>query len=127
MNTRKFGFVVLAATLGIAVACGLFSSPSGTVKDFYKYTEKGDLDKAMDLMSKRMKATMTPDKMKSVLALATQKIKEKRGISSVNIDKEDKTGDTATVKGTVKYGDGSQEDFNHTLIKESGGWKLDGK
>lgn len=127
MNNRKFGLVVLSATLGIAIACGLFSTPSGTVKDFYKYTEKGDLDKAMNLMSKRMKATMTPDKMKAVLALATQKIKEKRGISSVSIDKEDKTGDTATVKGTVKYGDGSKEDFNQNLIKEDGSWKLDGK
>lgn len=127
MKNRKLSLVALAAALGIAVACGLFSSPSGTVKDFYKYTEKGDLDKAMNLMSKRMKATMTPDKMKAVLALATQKIKEKRGISSVSIDKEDKTGDTAVVTGKVKYGDGSSEDFKQNLIKEDGSWKLDGK
>lgn len=127
MNNRKFGLVVLAATLGIAIACGLFSTPSGTVKDFYKYMEKGDVDKARKLMSKRMQATMTEDKMKAVLALATQKIKEKRGISSVNIDKEDKTGDTAVVTGKVKYGDGSTEDFKQNLIKEDGSWKLDGK
>jgi anionic cell wall polymer biosynthesis LytR-Cps2A-Psr (LCP) family protein len=127
MNNRKFGLVVLAATLALALACGLFSSPSGTVKDFYKYTEKGDLDKAMNLMSKRMKTAMTPEKMKSVMALATEKIKQKRGISSVNIDKEDKTGDTATVSGSVKYGDGTTENYNQSLIKEDGSWKLDSK
>jgi hypothetical protein len=68
---------------------------------------------------------MGDQKMRTMLSEATRKIREHRGIDSIEITSEQVTGDVADVSGTIKYSDGTSENFNQKLLKEDGDWKLE--
>jgi hypothetical protein len=120
---RIIGFTLIGLIFA-AAGCGLFSSPSRATKNFYGYVEAGNMDKAMELVSTQTKNSVSQDKLRAGLGEATRAIKQHGGIDSIEVTKEDITGDIANVIGTIKYKDGTSENINQKLVKEDGDWKL---
>lgn len=124
MNNRFFCMVIVVL-LTILPACSLFNSPSQTVKNFNKYVSEGKIDDATKLLSKRVISNMGIDKVKSGLARTTKNIKERGGITSLEIVKEEIIGEVAEVHMIISYGNGSKINEKVQLIKEEGDWKID--
>jgi hypothetical protein len=122
--------LIVGPVIGLVLVlsgCGLFSGPSRTTKDFYRHLESGNLDKAMTLVSSRVKNGMGVDKLRVGLGQATRAIKQHGGIDSIDITREEITGEIADVLGTIKYKDGTIENLTEKLVKENGDWKLEPK
>lgn len=66
--------------------------------------------------------------MEQMAGLMDNKIKatveEKKGFSGVTVSDEKIEGDKATVKATVKFGDGSEEVSEMNLVQKDGTWKV---
>lgn len=118
---RRITTIALALLL---CNCGILSSPSRTTKNFFYALEGGNLDQAMKLVSTKAKGGMGEDKLRGMLGEATRKIKQRGGIDSIDITKEEVTGEIADVTGTIKYKDGTSENIKQKLVKEDGDWKL---
>ena len=105
------------------LGCG--STPSGTVKDFNKLVEKGEVNKAAELLSKPGKELMNQlGGASNALIRGTEEITSKGGIKNIEILNEDTKGDISNVKFQIKYGDGSTKIDSAKLIKEDGKWKI---
>jgi hypothetical protein len=104
-------------------ACGLVGGPEATVRNFYKALEKGELDKAVDKLSAQALA-LGRDKLKAGLAEVTQETKEKGGIKSLDFQNTEITGDVATLKLVIQFGNDTSETQNVKLVKEDGRWKI---
>jgi hypothetical protein len=124
MDKRPITTICFLAAAFVVTSCGAFSSPSRTTKNFFYAVEAGKLDDAMKLLSNKAKGGMGEEKLRSMLGQATRKIKEHGGIDSIEITKEEITGEIADVAGTVKYKDGTSENISQKLVKEEGDWKL---
>jgi len=126
MKRNASSIAAIAVFLLAILSCQLFSAkPSSTIKKFYRHVEAGELDDAMALLSRSSAvATIGPAKVKAGLAEQTAAIKKKRGIASIDIQDEQINGETAVVKGSVKFNDGSSDSFEGGLIKEDGAWKI---
>ena len=101
------------------IGCSSSNSPSGVVKDFMKYTADGKANEAVALVSDQGQAIVT-----AFFPMMTAEIKKKGGIKSIDIIKEEISGDTAAVTHVVKYGDGSTDEDSSKLIKQDGKWKM---
>jgi hypothetical protein len=124
MPKPRLGVVLLIGAALVLSACGLFSSPSRTTKNFFLAVEAGNLEEAIKLVSNKSKSGMGEEKMRAMLGEATRNIKQHGGIDSIEITKEEVTGEIADVVGTIKYKDGTSENINQKLVKENGDWKL---
>ncbi|MBR4775273.1 MAG: DUF4878 domain-containing protein [Bacteroidales bacterium] len=117
----------LVIFLSIAL-CALFtvsckSGPEAVADKAMNALQKGDLETYF--------STMDLDKeSKSVVSLMGDKIlepiKEKGGIKSYTIGKAVIDGEKATVPVSIKYGDGSEENFDMAFIKKDKEWKQTG-
>jgi hypothetical protein len=124
MKMKKL-LICCIAILFFTGGCSLlFGGPKSTVKKFYKHLEAGEIDAVIALFSKTSKAAQFQGKVKPLLVQGTETIKQKKGISSIDIISEEITGETAKVKFTIKYNDGSSEQLESKLIKEDGDWKF---
>ena len=113
---------VIFIFMGI-LGCG--SSPSGTVKDFYKYVEKGEVNKASDLLSKPGKELLNQlGGANNALMHTNEDISKKGGIKNIEILNEDTKGDISNIKCQITYGNGSTKIDSEKLIKEDGKWKI---
>jgi hypothetical protein len=124
---RKAQTSIIVVLIGAAIVlsgCGLFGGPARTTKNFYFAVEAGKLDEAIKLVSNKAKSGMGDEKMRAMLGEATRNIKQRGGISSIEITSEEITGEIADVIGTIKYKDGTTEKINQKLVKEDGDWKL---
>jgi hypothetical protein len=123
---KHLNSILAAATLIFTLAaCSMLSSgPSRTVKEFYNHVDAGELDAAMKNLSKTAANGMGSEKMKAMLEVQTRAMKAKGGVSSIDVQKEDVTGETAEVTGTLKFKNGDNEAFHTKLIKEDGVWKI---
>lgn len=103
----------------------LFAKPSDTVKKFYKHVEAGEVDAAISLISPNSPVAMLPPaKIKAGIAEQSLGFKKKQGIASIEIQDEQINGEIAVVKGVVKFNDGTSTNFETTLAKENGAWKI---
>lgn len=113
---------VIFIFMGI-LGCG--SSPSGTIKDFYKYVEKGEVNKASDLLSKPGKELMNQlGGANNALIKTNEDISSRGGIKNIEILNEDTKGDISNIKCQITYGNGSTKIDSEKLIKEDGKWKI---
>lgn len=112
--------------LGLALSgCSLGNSPSGVVKDFYKYTANGKVNDAFSLITPEGQSVLTQwGGGTSAIAKLTEEFKKEGGLKSLEITSEQVTGDTATVNFTIKYGNGTTKQDNEKLIKQDGKWKI---
>lgn len=124
MNQSKFNILLLLTVAMAFVACGLFGGPGKATKNFYYALEAGRVDDAMEMVSNQTKSALGEQKLRGVLSDLTRKIKQRGGISSIEVTSEEVTGEIADVTGTIKYKDGTSENFIQKLFKEKGDWKF---
>jgi hypothetical protein len=113
----------------IVLSCGcsyLSSGPSDTAVNFFRHVERGEIGDAAQLYSSGYINTHGgPDKVKSDLADLARTLKEKGGVKSIQVTKEEVYGELADVTIKVVLLDGTERSNTAKLIKESGAWKLD--
>jgi len=124
MKQSKFKIHLLFAATQAFVACGLFGGPAKATKNFYYALDAGRIDEAMEMVSSQSKSALGEQKLRGVLSDITRKIKQRGGITSIEITSEEVTGEIADVAGVIKYKDGTGESFNQKLFKEKGDWKF---
>lgn len=117
-----FGLIVLGLCLA---GCSGSNSPSGVVKEFYKYAAAGKVNDAFELISKEGQNMLNQHAGgTAAIAKLTKEINDKGGIKAIEILSEEVIGDTATVKFAIKFGNGSTKQDNEKPVKEGGKWKL---
>jgi hypothetical protein len=124
MKTRiSLLLLVLVMVFGLA-GCG-GSSPTATVKNFYKYIERGQYEKAASLISSSAINTYGIDKLVSVLQMQSQQIQQSGGITSFKVTDQTIINDNAVVYFEITTGDGAVSPGSVNLVKEDGDWKID--
>lgn len=125
--TRLMSIVLIAMA---AVACsGGSNSPEATVKNYLSFVQKGKIDKALDLVY--FKNELTKEDKDQLVQLFSEKIKseyeKKGGLQSFEIGEAtvSEDGNSAKVKYTLKFGNGTTEDDTQKLVKVDGKWLID--
>lgn len=118
---------VLASTsalaLALLVACA-GRTPSSAVKSFYRAVEKGDTDTAISLITPELVGLVGENKIRAGLQDQGLKIKQKGGISDIEIRDEAVVGEIATLTAVLTFGDGSSDTEKTKLRKMNGSWKI---
>lgn len=121
--------ISIIAILLIFMGCDkLFGSgPANVVKRFYELAEKGEVSKAFELFSEGAKGMLNMMGGTKALIGLTDEIKKKGGIKNFKVVKEDITGELATIRFEITFGNGSVKKDDEKLIKQDGKWKIDAK
>ncbi|MDR3269608.1 MAG: DUF4878 domain-containing protein [Tannerella sp.] len=125
----------MVAFLFVMTSCGSKQgTPSGIVKAMYGQLQKGNYEKAIEIMfenatdkNEKADAEQIKESVKAFAAKAQESIEEKEGIRSFEIVKETVAEDGKSAQVTVKvtYGDGStKEDTNKFVKNEAGKWEM---
>jgi hypothetical protein len=101
------------------------SSPTATVKNFYKYVEREQYDKAASLFSSQALNTYGIQKLQSMLQMQAEQIKQAGGIKSFKVTDQTIVNDQAVVYFELTTGNGSVTPGSVNLVKEDGDWKID--
>lgn len=121
---RTVLFSALALALAFLVACA-GRTPSAAVKNFYRAVENGDTDAAIALISPEIVGVIGDEKIKAGLQEQGLKIKQKGGISSIELKDEAVVGEVASITAVLKFGDGSEDTEKLKLKKVGGEWKIE--
>lgn len=114
-----------AGTLGFT-GCGLLKpGPAQVVKSFLEDVERSELQKAVQLVSTRIRQMLGESKLMAGLEKQGTQMRSKGGIASIKTQSEQVTGDVAKVSSIVEFKDGSKTSENTKLIKEQNDWKID--
>jgi hypothetical protein len=105
------------------------SPPSDVVKAGINAVKNKNIEEAMKYYKKQDGTDLTKEetqKLNMLFAMATSKIESKKGLKDVTIleEKISDDGNTATVKYTMSYNDGSDEKSDATLHKFNGSWYM---
>jgi hypothetical protein len=120
-------FVALAS-LFLATACSVTSSPRSTAKHFYKAIEKGDFDKALSYTT--LEAEADAEIYHAIMQKVNSSIQEKGGIKKIEIlreegDAEAEELEELTVVTLISYNDGSSQEEYCDLVQRDGKWAVD--
>lgn len=123
-NKRIVRLMVLIGLVMVGSGCGLFNSgPGQTVKNFYYAVEAGKIEEAKNLLSAQVTATYGA-KLSQALVQASEDIKRKGGIQSIDVISENINGDIAAVTSKTTFGNGQSTTDASRLLKEDGQWKI---
>lgn len=121
-------FFMLCALGAFLVACGLSSSPEGTVEAYFKAVADNRVEDAVAFYSikdvKENDLTMVKGKLQMVVGEQISDIKDSGGLQSLDAKTVKAEGDRATVEVEMTYGNGEKKDETIELVKEDGGWKI---
>lgn len=120
-------FVALAS-LFLATACSVTSSPRSTAKHFYKVIEKGDFDKALSYTT--LEAEADAEIYHAIMQKVNSSIQEKGGIKKIEIlreegDAEAEELEELTVVTLISFNDGSSQEEYCDLVQRDGKWAVD--
>lgn len=121
---RKLAASTLILNLMILTACAS-RTPSAAAENFYRAVEKGDTDTAISLISPEVVGMIGANKIKSGLQEQGLKMKEKGGISKIEIKDESVVGEAAKLTVVLTFGNGTVETENMKLKKLEGKWKIE--
>jgi len=121
---KKVIVMILVIASFVVTACSSSDSPSAVVENFYTYAEAGKVNDAYDLISKGGKEMLQKLGGASIISELTNKIKNKKGINNIDTLNEEITGDTATVKIKITYGNDLVDKKTEKLIKEDNIWRM---
>ena len=117
--------VVVAGVLWLS-GCGLLKpGPSQVVRRFMESVERSELQKAVELVSTRIRQMLGDGKLKAGLEEQGKQIRARGGIARITTQSEQVTGDVAQVSSIVEFKNGSKTNENTKLIKEQNDWKID--
>ena len=120
-------FVALAS-LFLATACSVTSSPRSTAKHFYKAIEKGDFDEALSYTT--LEAEADAEIYHAIMQKVNSSIQEKGGIKKIEIlreegDAEAEELEELTVVTLISFNDGSSQEEYCDLVQRDGKWAVD--
>jgi hypothetical protein len=126
MKFRSYLTVVVCLFVFNSGCSYLKSSPSETVTNLLRYVERGEIEEAAKLYSSDYinKHGGLP-KVKSDHAANARQLKEKGGMKSFEVVKEEILGDLADVIVKTTSPDKIEMTTKVKLIKEGGAWKID--
>ncbi len=104
-------------------------SPRQTVEQSVRLTEQGNFEEFKKLLSANYKAkAYAPNSfLEKTFPGVSGMMKGLGGVKSIEIVKEDISGDKAKVISNYHYGNGKTVDnITENLVKEDGKWKIDG-
>jgi hypothetical protein len=124
-DMRLIAITILIFSFFCSNACSSFDSPAKVVEKFYSYAEAGKVNDAYELLTKDGKEMLKKyGGGVSLLSDFTREIKQKGGIKSFEIKKEEITGDTAKVTIKLSFGNGTKKEDNEELVKEGHAWRI---
>jgi Domain of unknown function (DUF4878) len=124
----KWFALVSIVLIGFAPACNVppFSArPSSIAREHIYHIDKGELEAATKLMSARWLGENSIDKAKTSFFDNVVGTKERRGVKTIEVRKEDIIGEAAKVELIITFNDEGFEEGYFNMVKESGGWKID--
>ena len=120
---------IVALTLAFASCSNKNSSPEAVVNAYMSAIQKGDAEKAIDLMY--FENELDDEKRTEFVNMFNDKLKTVQndfgGVASFEIGevKMDEDGEHAVVKCKTVYGNGEDEDGKQKTIKVNGKWYID--
>lgn len=131
MIMKKVFYLLSIALIAMAfVACSSSkNTPEGVVDAYLKAMQKNDSRKALEMF--HFSKELTPEQFDEYVQMVDDKVKKqnekKGGIVSWEIEAPELAEDaeSAVVRYTVKYGDGSEDKDKQKVVKIDGKWMLD--
>ena len=128
---KKVISLLSIALMAIAfVACSSSkNTPEGVVDAYLKAMQQNDTRKALEMF--HFSKELTSEEFDEYVQMIDDKVKKqnekKGGIASWEITETElaEDGESAVVKYTVKYGDGSEQKDKQKAVKIDGKWMLD--
>ena len=128
---KKVFYLLSIALMAMAfVACSSSkNTPEGVVDAYLKAMQKNDSRKALEMF--HFSKELTPEEFDEYVQMVDDKVKKqnekKGGIESWEIQAPELAEDaqSAVVRYTVKYGDGSEDKDKQKVVKIDGKWMLD--
>ena len=115
--------LAVGCLLCLTAGCGYWTSgPSQTVKRFWAHLERGEIEEVEELISKDSPGNR--ESQKQALAYLPLLLKERGGVESLEVEKEDIVGEVADVSFVVTCKDKSAFRYRNILVREGGEWKL---
>ena len=130
---KIFSFLAVAVIAFFIASCGGGdNTAAGIEKSIYSQMEKGNYEKAIEILIESIDSERTPsaeEKAKVLTALAEeakQSIEAQGGIKSFEITGEDISEDglVAIVTSKIVYGGGKEEFNKSKYVNKDGKWKL---
>jgi len=124
---KKIVSLVITLSVMILASCSPSGKgPSNTVRDYLKAMQAGKYEKALSYFD--MDQSMASE-MQMLTAKMEHTLQEQGGIKSFQLvpdgEKISEDGQTASVKTTITYGNGTEDEQTHRLKLVDGNWKLD--
>lgn len=121
-------FTILCAVVFMASCSSSSSSPSSVVKKQLEIFKSGDFEKLADIVY--FKGGQTEESAQMFTAVGAKmgpEIEKKGGVDSFEITSEEisEDGESAKVKYSVTYGNGSVEEDTAKTILQDGKWYID--
>lgn len=113
--------------VGVLALCGcslLRPGPAATVIRFIESVEEGQYEEAIGFVAAETLATYGRDKVRAVMVSARDQMERRGGIQSLETEAESITGDSATVRTAIVYGNGVRDTDMSRLRREDGRWKI---
>ena len=127
---KVFCFLAVAVIAFFTVNCGGGgNTPAGIEKSILTQMQKGNYDKAIEIMMAHLDAT-AEQKAQLAAFINSEKLKaeaeKKGGIASFEVIKEEISEDglTATVETKTVYKDGKEKTDTNKYVKKDGKWLL---
>ncbi len=128
---KKVFYLLSIALMAMAfVACSSSkNTPEGVVDAYLKAMQKNDTRKALEMF--HFSKELTPEEFDEYVQMVDDKVKKqnekKGGIVSWEIEAPEmaENAESAVVRYTVKYGDGSEDSDKQKVVKIDGKWMLD--
>ncbi|MBR6018265.1 MAG: DUF4878 domain-containing protein [Paludibacteraceae bacterium] len=127
---KILGILSLALVMfGFAACNSATSSPENVVKAYYDALQKGEVEKAIDLM--HFKGEMTQEQKDEIVATFNDKLamvnNHHQGIAAVEVGEVEmaEDGEHAVVKIKIIYGDEQTKEDTEKVIKVDGKWFID--
>lgn len=128
---KKVFYLLSIALMAMAfVACSSSkNTPEGVVDAYLKAMQKNDSRKALEMF--HFSKELTPEEFDEYVQMVDDKVKKqnekKGGIESWEIQAPELAEDaqSAVVRYTVKYGDGTEDKDKQKVVKIDGKWMLD--
>ena len=126
MGKSRIGLVVFFSSLSVIVnSCSPLPNAFQAGKAYIYHLERGELDAAVKMHSKRIINQAGIDSLRSELSERPSIIKSAGGVKSLTAESETVTGEVAEVIIKIEYGDGEIYRQFYRFIQEEGSWKID--
>ncbi|NCS87467.1 MAG: hypothetical protein AUK34_07895 [Ignavibacteria bacterium CG2_30_36_16] len=121
---KMISFSLLILFSFTLMKCGSSPGPGDTVKEFFDAAENNNVEAASNLLAPELKTLLGEKKLEKALGEQSKEIKEKGGISDIEIFDEKIEETSATLKFKITYGNGEVKEDKAKLIKTEDGWKI---